>query len=148
MSESSKVTPKRVSRVAAVQFMYEMKMMELDSPSEERIQDFVNTYIDQKMSFGFFRKLVNDFQKEADFDGIIEETLEEGRTISNSPPVEICIIKTALAEMIFENTDIPVIINEYVEIAKDFLDQKAAKFINALLDKISKKVERQCLNQA
>ena len=64
MSESSKVTPKRVSRVAAVQFMYEMKMMELDSPSEERIQDFVNTYIDQKMSFGFFRKLVNDFQKE------------------------------------------------------------------------------------
>ena len=148
MSQFPNLMPKRVARIAAVQFMYEIEMTGREMPSDEDLKEFVETYVEEKMSFSFFKKLVADFQKDADYDEIIEKALEDGKTISNSPPVEICIIKTALAEMIFEKTDIPVIINEYVEIAKDFLDQKAAKFINALLDKISKTVERKCQTKA
>ena len=144
MSQSLHAMPKRVARVAAVQFMYEMEMTGLKDPSNENLREFVETYVEEKISFSFFKKLVWNFQNSSDLEEIIEKALDDGRTISNSPPVEVCIIKTALVEMIFEKTDIPVIINEYVEIAKDFLDQKAAKFINALLDKISKTVERKC----
>ncbi len=124
--------------------MYHMQITNTRSFSDLELSDFVNTYADSKLDHKFFRKLAADFQKDANLNEIIESVLEDGKTISNSPVVEICIIKTALIEMIFEKTDIPVIINEYVEIAKDFLDDKAIKFINALLDKISKKVERQC----
>lgn len=124
--------------------MYHIEMTNTNSFSDLELNDFVNTYADGELDHKFFRKLIADFQKDANLDEIIEAALEDGKAISNSPVVEICIIKTALIEMIFEKTDIPVIINEYLEIAKDFLDDKGVKFINALLDKISRKVERKC----
>ena len=128
--------------------MYQMQMKDVQSVSDVEIEDFIETYANDGVNTKFFKKLVDNFQKDTNLDDMIEDALEDDKTVSNSPPVEICIIKTALTEMIFEKTDIPVVINEYVEIAKDFLDEKVAKFINALLDKISKKVERKCLEQA
>lgn len=128
--------------------MYQMQMKDVQSVSDVEIEDFIETYANDDVNTKFFKRLVDNFQKDTNLDEIIEDALEDDKTVSNSPPVEICIIKTALTEMIFEKTDIPVVINEYVEIAKDFLDEKVAKFINALLDKISKKVERKCLEQA
>jgi transcription termination factor NusB len=53
------------------------------------------------------------------------------------------ILKVGIVEMIFEKTAIPVIIDEYVEIAKNFVDEKGVKFVNAILDKLSRQVERQ-----
>ena len=148
MAKSLGVFSKRLARTLAVQFMYQMQMKDVQSVSDVEIEDFIETYANDGVNTKFFKKLVDNFQKDTNLDDMIEDALEDDKTVSNSPPVEICIIKTALTEMIFEKTDIPVVINEYVEIAKDFLDEKVAKFINALLDKISKKVERKCLEQA
>lgn len=148
MAKSLGVFSKRLARTLAVQFMYQMQMKDVQSVSDVEIEDFIETYANDDVNTKFFKRLVDNFQKDTNLDEIIEDALEDDKTVSNSPPVEICIIKTALTEMIFEKTDIPVVINEYVEIAKDFLDEKVAKFINALLDKISKKVERKCLEQA
>lgn len=148
MAKSLGVFSKRLARTLAVQFMYQLQMKDIQSVSDIEVDDFINTYANDNVNTKFFKKLVANFQKCTHLDEMIESVLEDGKTVLNSPPVEICIIKTALTEMIFEKTDIPVIINEYVEIAKDFLDEKSAKFINALLDKISKKVERKCLKEA
>ncbi len=149
MSQSSGVISKRNARIAAVQFMYHLQVIGGDSFSDIDLAEFVNTYVRDKVDMKFLKKLVASFfQKEVSLDKIIEEALENGKAVSNSPLVESCIIKTALTEMIFEKTDIPIIINEYVEIAKDFLDISGAKFVNALLDKISKKVERRCQKKA
>ncbi len=148
VTKSLGVLSKRLARTLAVQFMYQMQMKNVQSVSDIEIDDFIKTYANDDVNTKFFRKLVANLQKDTHLDEMIEDALEKDKTISNSPPVEICIIKTALTEMIFEKTDIPVIINEYVEIAKDFLDEKVAKFINALLDKISKKVTRKCLAKA
>ena len=148
MAKSLGVFSKRLARTLAVQFMYQLQMKDIQSISDIEVDDFINTYANDNVNTKFFKKLVANFQKCTHLDEMIESVLEDGKTVLNSPPVEICIIKTALTEMIFEKTDIPVIINEYVEIAKDFLDEKSAKFINALLDKISKKVERKCLKEA
>lgn len=148
VSQFGSIKAKRVARVATVQFMYEMQMTGKVVASEEDINRFLEVYINEKINLKFFRKLVSDIQEATDLDQIIMSALENDKAISNSPPVEICIIKVALAEMIFENTDIPVIINEYVDISKDFLDQKSSKFINALLDKISKTVRRPCQSEA
>ncbi|MBQ2174559.1 MAG: transcription antitermination factor NusB, partial [Alphaproteobacteria bacterium] len=148
VAKSLGVFSKRLARTLAVQFMYQLQMKDIQSVSDIEVDDFINTYANDNVNTKFFKKLVANFQKCTHLDEMIESVLEDGKTVLNSPPVEICIIKTALTEMIFEKTDIPVIINEYVEIAKDFLDEKSAKFINALLDKISKKVERKCLKEA
>ena len=115
--------------------------------STSDVDEFVNMYATKETNVNFFKRLVNNFTKDVNLDKTIEDSLGNNALISNAQPVEICIIKTALLEMIFEKTDIPVIINEYVEIAKDFVDEKSVKFINAVLDKIAQKVERKCLTQ-
>ena len=144
MVKSLTLMPKRTARIAAVQFLYQMQMTDAKTTSAEKIDEFVKTYVSDKIDIKFFKKIVADFQKSTNLEEVISSTLGNGKDLSNFPPVEICIIRSALTEMIFEKTDIPVIIDEYVEIAKDFVDIKFAKFINALLDKISKKIERKC----
>ena len=147
VSQSQKVMPKRISRMAAVQFMYQSEIT--GQNSAEAVHDFINAYISNEedysgINLNFFKRLVSDFQEEVDFNSIINESLDDGKSLSNASTVGKCIIKVAIIEMIFEKTDVPVIINEYVEIAKEFLDKNAIKFINALLDKVSKQVERKC----
>lgn len=151
VSQPQKLMPKRISRMAAVQFMYHS---EITGQNEaEHIQNFINAYVNRDESYSginlkFFKKLVGNFQEEVDFNSMINDSLEDGKSLSNASTVGNCIIKASIMEMIFEKTDIPVIINEYVEIAKEFLDRKAIKFINALLDKVSKRVERKCQKEA
>ena len=138
---------KRVARLVAVQFMYQMEITDKRQYLDEEINDFINAFVDDKIDKKFLRKMVANLQNDIDFDKIIKNALEDGKDIMNSSLVEISVIKTALTEILFEKTDIPIIINEYVEIAKDFLDMKSVKFINALLDKASKKIERRCLRK-
>ena len=147
MSGSTGIISKTMARFIAVQFMYKIHMTGDTAFSPSDVDEFVNTYAPKETNVKFFKRLVSNFSKDANLDEIIEISLGNSALISNAQPVEICIIKTALVEMIFEKTDIPVIINEYVEIAKDFLDAKSVKFINAVLDKIAQKVERKCLTQ-
>ena len=147
MSGSTGIISKTMARFVAVQFMYKIHMTGDAAFSPNDVDEFVNTYAPKETNVKFFKRLVSNFSKDANLDEIIEISLGNNALISNAQPVEICIIKTALVEMIFEKTDIPVIINEYVEIAKGFVDEKSVKFINAVLDKIAQKVERKCLTQ-
>ena len=150
MSSSTGIISKTMARFVAVQFMYKIHMTGDTAFSPSDVDEFVNTYAPKETNVKFFKRLVSNvsnFSKDANLDEIIETSLGNNALISNAQPVEICIIKTALVEMIYEKTDIPVIINEYVEIAKDFVDEKSVKFINAVLDKIAQKVERKCLTQ-
>jgi transcription antitermination protein NusB len=48
------------------------------------------------------------------------------------------ILRLAMFEFNYTNTDKNVIINEYVDIAGEYFDQKAISFVNAILDKLSK----------
>ena len=53
---------------------------------------------------------------------------------------ELTIIRLAVYEMYFDNSiDIPVAINEAVELAKTYCDEKADKFVNGVLSTIYKK---------
>lgn len=66
-------------------------------------------------------------------DGIISAHLKDW-SIDRLPAVDRAILRIALAEMLYRD-DIPfsVSINEAVELAKKFSDEKSAKFINGLL---------------
>lgn len=61
-------------------------------------------------------------------------------TIDRMPKVDLSIIRNAVYEMLFVD-DIPaaVTINEAVELAKVFCDEKSPKFINGLLGKVSRR---------
>ena len=52
--------------------------------------------------------------------------------------VEKAIMRLAGFEIMIENTDIRIIINEAIELAKALADDKAPRFINAVLDAVGK----------
>jgi N utilization substance protein B len=92
----------------------------------------------QHMNKKFFANLVSYFNEEVRFEEIITDALSDKTRVSTISCTTMCIIKVAILEMFFGKTLLPVIINEYVEIAKYFGDQKSVSFVNAILDRIAK----------
>jgi N utilization substance protein B len=142
---------KHMSRIAAVQVMYQKDVTDDDVSS---IVDDANDFVvcdgdfDQRMHRNFFKRLISRFDEEIDFNGIIEHNLDPNTRMITAPVIMKSIIKVGIIEIIFEKTAIPVIINEYVEIAKKFIGEGGGKFINAVLDKIANQIDRRCQNEA
>jgi N utilization substance protein B len=139
---------KRIARMAAVQAAYQIDLSARESL--DALSSFTEFYVTKEKEYEginlkFYKKLIGKLMEEGDYDGLVTNSLNDGKSLLNEEPLIRSIIKVAIIEMIFLKTDIPVIINEYLEIAKEFVDRRSLKFINAILDKISKTVVRKCL---
>ena len=81
------------------------------------------------------------------FNGVIENItaidqeiishLNQG-TLSDIGSVEKSILRLAIYEIMFEDLDRAIIINEAIELSKRLASDGAPKFMNGLLDKVSK----------
>lgn len=142
-----KVVSKHISRLTAIQFAYQLEITHenlLESAEKFLSSDIFKEEDYKEIKISFFKRLISNLNDET-LSEQIEKSLKSGKNLIHLSIIELCILKIALIEMIYEKTDIPVIINEYIEIAKLFLDSNSIKFINALLDNLSKNVERKCL---
>ena len=71
----------------------------------------------------------------------IEECLSEKWSYDRVSKVNIVILEIAIFEMLYLNTPYKVVINEAVELAKEYSDTKAPSFINGVLASIVKRNE-------
>ena len=76
---------------------------------------------------------------------LIEETigqhLSEDLSIKRTDKLLIVILYAATFEFLYRpQTSVNIIINEYLNTSKFFLEQSQKKYLNAILDKISKKI--------
>ena len=69
----------------------------------------------------------------------IEECLSEKWSYDRVSKVNIAILEIAIFEMLYLKTPYKVVINEAIEIAKEYADTKAPSFINGVLASIVKK---------
>ena len=93
-----------------------------------------------------FKKFIKDVVKgtiERD-DIIIEEIknhLNSDLNLKNLDKVFQVIIKSAIFEFLYKpNTSIKIIIKEYLNVSNFFLNDSQTKYLNAILDKISRKI--------
>ena len=71
----------------------------------------------------------------------IKNHLEKDLNIKNLDKVFQVIIKSAIFEFLYKpKTSINIIINEYLKASNYFIEDSQTKYLNALLDKISKKI--------
>lgn len=85
------------------------------------------------------RKVKEIIDKTEEIDKLISDNLESW-DINRVAKAEITIIRLAVYEMYYDaSIDIPVAINEAVELAKVYGDGKADKFVNGVLSTIFKK---------
>ena len=76
---------------------------------------------------------------------LIEETiqqhLDDDLSKKRTEKLLIVLLHAAIFELLYKpETSVNIIINEYLNAAKAFINNKQKSFLNALLDKISKKI--------
>ncbi len=125
---------RRDARITAMQILYNADFM--GKTIEESLSMVSSDKVDTNVSF--FLNIVKDNLEL--IDKTIVESLEK-YALSRLNYVDRAIIRLATAEMIEGSTPKKIIINEALEITKEFSDQgdhKAVAFNNRLLDNISK----------
>ena len=121
-----------------------------NNPRVITIQKLYGKYFnnDEELTFPKhrFKKFIKDVVKgtiERD-DIIIEEIknhLNSDLNLKNLDKVFQVIIKSAIFEFLYKpNTSIKIIIKEYLNASNFFLNDSQTKYLNAILDKISRKI--------
>ena len=90
----------------------------------------------------FIKDIVNGtIEREELINTEINNHLDQDLKIKNMDKVFQIIIKSAIFEFLYKpNTSIKIIINEYLKASNFFINDSQTKYLNALLDKISKKI--------
>lgn len=139
---------KYIARIAVIQAVYQHSITKTDLQkiAQQFIEHFFpieDMYIN--IHIAFFKKLISHIEKPSNIEQLINKNLPSENALNLINPIVKHILKVATTEMAFESTAAAIIINEFVEISKEFVDIKATKFINAILDKTFKQIEKQCL---
>ncbi|MFC0299333.1 transcription antitermination factor NusB [Virgibacillus soli] len=122
------------AREKAFQILFPLDINELE------VKDEINNQEDAELvSSEFLQELVKGvIQNKQAIDQYISESLKNW-TIDRIATVEKTILRIATYEIIFrEDIPVGVSINEAVELAKVFGDEKSSKFINGVLSNIIK----------
>jgi N utilization substance protein B len=147
MSKSRPGVRKRsASRLAAVQALYQMELSGASAadaiadqarrdPDPETEGD-ARLEIDQEF-FGDLVRGVRD--RRDDIDRMIDGALAEGWALARLDAVLRAILRAGVCELLTRaDIDAPVIINEYIEIAKSFFDGSEPKITNGVLDRLAR----------
>lgn len=134
------------ARIAAVQAVYQIEQ----NPDDR--MDVVRQFLLNRFREDFkgstepdtqmFITIVEYLQENLNcFDEIIANYLGDGWTLNRLPSLARAVLRCAAYELANQLTvPVPVILNEYVEVAKGFLDQKDVNFIHGVLHNITDKL--------
>ena len=135
-----------VARLAAVQALYQMETA--GAGSETVIREFGEHRFDRDVEGAgalapadeaLFADLVRGAVScQARLDKAIRRRLAEGWRLERIDATLRALLRVAAFELIGEETPAPVVIDEYVEIAKSFFDGPEPGFVNAALDAIAR----------
>lgn len=136
------------SRLGAVQALYQMEInadkadIVVEEFLDHRLGEIIEDDHYKEADNVFFADLVKGVESQrAEIDDYISSALSDDWTLDRIEPVARGILQAGTYELM-ARIDVPtsVVINEYVEVAKAFFDDKKPGFINGVLDKLSKKI--------
>ncbi|NMH58914.1 transcription antitermination factor NusB [Alteromonas ponticola] len=133
-----KVSARHKAREIALQGIYSWQMSK--NPVEQVELALATSNDMQKVDMAYFQALLRGVVAHADeLDLAIRPYL--GRLPEELDPVEKAVLRLATYELV-HRMDVPyrVIINEAIELAKDFGAEESHKFINGALDKAVRKL--------
>jgi N utilization substance protein B len=147
MSKSrSGYAKRRASRLAAVQALYQMELAgasAADAIADQAAREpDIETEGDKRNPLDqvFFGDLVRGVRdRRDDIDRMIDGALSEGWALARLDAVLRATMRAGVCELLTKpEIDAPVIINEYVEIAKSFFSGNEPKMTNGVLDKLAR----------
>lgn len=145
-NKNQRPSSRRSSRLAAVQALYQLEQTghAVETILDEFTEHRFSLPQEDKLYFNpdvpFFQNLVLGVHKNsAALNELIEKHLAENWRLDRLPSVMRGILLAACYEISYEEiVPLPVILNEYIEISKEFFQDKEVSFVNGILDVISK----------
>lgn len=133
---------RRTERKTAVTFLFEMVMQKEDELSF--IPSYFEKYDSSKEKEAYAFKLLNTYiSNKEEVNQIISDNLHNWK-IDRLSKVDLSILRIATTEIVyFDDVPEPVSINEAVELAKTFSEEKSYKFVNKVLKNIFEAVKKQ-----
>jgi N utilization substance protein B len=139
---------RREGREAAVQFLYQLDLQSGGSPGE-KVDDFWTLYADNAKAApsaktrAFSEQLIHGVTShQAEIDARIKECTANYE-LHRLAAVDRNILRVAIFELLHSLDVAPVvIINEAIEIAKKYGSEKSGSFVNGVLDRIKKDLNR------
>ena len=126
---------RRKARLTAVQYIYSKSFSTDDSPRE--FMEYMETP-KKENDRDFAQMLIEgSVEKKDEIYDMIAKYAQQGDDIISL--VDRCILNVGIFELLHvEETLPPIVINEYVEIAKELSKDSSRSFINAILDRVRK----------
>ncbi len=140
---ASKGPSRTRARLAAVQALYQMDMTQRDLSvvlEEFLTHRFETVEIYAGADRGFFREIVTGAaHRQTEIDTEIGSHLAQGWRLSRIDSILRAILRSGIYE-IMARSDVPAraIINEYVEIARDFFGGDEPGVVNGVLDRVAR----------
>lgn len=143
---------RRKGREIAVQTLYSLEYLELDSFLREL--EFLEKYPEKLQEIANDRDISDDDKVFAFADNILKSMIQNLDDVDNKiseqsthwPIDKIAyldksVLRIAVYEILFTDTPDPVVMNEAIEIAKKYCSESSAKYINGVLNAISKQTK-------
>ena len=135
-------SPRRQNRTAAFRFLYQWEINPSDDVATE-LNDFLERLEKKEGYFSYTLELVDGiFEKLEEIDALINELVANWE-FSRIAKTDLAILRIAIYEILYR-IDVPpvVVIDEALEISKDFSSDNSRKFLNGVLDQASKRSGR------
>ena len=129
------------SRLCAVQALYQVIMVGLDVNNV--LDSFVEHEIPhRKCDKKLFKKIIAAVaEQQTSYEETIAKQLQDSWTLETINPVARSLLLAAVTEKYVVNTPDKVIINEYLNISKGFLNEEEQSFLNGVLDRLFKALD-------
>ena len=126
---------------ASVEDILNFSWLQKDSDSEDKEQEQSPApELQEERTFASFI-ITGTIEHIQEIDELIKKHLSENWTLERINKVSLAILRTSIFEMKFQNGSQPkIVIDEAVNIAREYGLEDSYKFINAVLDKIGKEV--------
>jgi len=146
MTDAQLHRERSAARLAALQALYQLEITGI--APDEVIDEFIEHRFGRDLHSGmpqhdeaFFADLVHGVLKhQVEIDRSIARSLASGWTLGRIDSILRALLRSAAYELVARR-DVPakVVIDEYVELARDFFDGNEPKFVNAVLDCLARK---------
>ncbi|HSQ98252.1 MAG TPA: transcription antitermination factor NusB [Rickettsiales bacterium] len=152
MEENKIINKKSFSRFFATQILFSYFFDTKENEDLDSLKAFLEEYYisnefseknseeyKENINMNFLNKLIYGVVEHIDvIDSILSENLDTKYNLNIIDKLIKIILRLAMFEFKYTDTDRKIIINEYVDIAGEYFDKKAISFVNAILDKLSK----------
>ena len=124
---------------SSVEDILNFSWLQKDSEGEEKEQPLAPEPLEERTFASLI--ITGTIEHVAEIDELIKTHLSANWTLERINKVSLAILRTSIFEMKFQNGSQPkIVIDEAVNIAREYGLEDSYKFINAVLDKIGKEV--------